>query len=73
MIQKLVIRPDGVPLHKFLAEVDVVAEQQKTKNLLIITWNKIYKELSFSSKENCWIVEKEYQEYPKKKGFRLCG
>ena len=72
MIQKLYIRPSGVPLHKFGAEVNVVAKQIDTNNLLIETWDKIYKEISFSKEEDCWIVKEEYLKYPKKKGFRLC-
>ncbi len=72
MIQKLLIEPSGVPLHTFGAEVNVVAKQIDTNNLLIETWDKVYKEISFSKKKECWIVENEYKEYPKKKGFRLC-
>ncbi len=73
MIKNLRIRPSGVPLHTFGAEVNVVAKQIDTNNLLIEIWDKTFKEISFSKEEDCWIIEKEYKEYPKKKGFRLCG
>lgn len=73
MIQRLLVRPSGVPLHKFGAEVNVVAKHKRTRNILIETWDKRYEELSYSKEEDCWIIEEEYSKYPKKKGFRLCG
>ena len=35
MIKSLCIEPSGVQLHKFMAEVDVVARNSQTDNILI--------------------------------------
>jgi hypothetical protein len=65
MIKSLCIEPSGVHLKKFKAEVDVVARHSQTDNILIKTWNKIYKEFSFSEDKGCWVHVKEFNEYPK--------
>lgn len=67
------MQPSGVQLHKFKADVDVVARHAQTDNILIKTWNKLYREFSFSQDEECWIPVDEYQEYPEneKRWLRL--
>lgn len=64
MIQSLCVEASGVALHKFMAQVDVVAENIHTGNLLIKMWNQIYKEFSFSDDEGCWVSITEFKQYP---------
>lgn len=64
MIKSLCMKPSGVQLSKFMAEVDVIARHSQTDNILIKTWNKLYKEFSFSEDEKCWIHVQEFYQYP---------
>ncbi len=64
MIKLLCMEPSGVQLHKFMAEVDVVARNSQTDNILIKTWNKLYREFSFSEDEKCWMPIQEFNKYP---------
>ncbi len=64
MIKSLCMKPSGVQLHKFMAEVDVVARNSQTNNILIKTWNRLYREFSFSEDEKCWIPIQEFHQYP---------
>jgi len=68
MIKSLCMKPSGVQLNKFMADVDVIARHSQTDNILIKTWNKLYREFSFSQDEECWIPVEEYREYPKTEG-----
>jgi hypothetical protein len=65
MIRCLPVKPLGVPLHTFMAEVDVIAQNVANGNLLIKIWNNLYKELTFSEDEKCWLVKKEFNNFPK--------
>jgi hypothetical protein len=58
------MKPSGVQLNKFMAEVDVIARHSQTDNILIKTWNKLYREFSFSDDEKCWIAIQEFYQYP---------
>ena len=64
MIKSLCMEPSGVQLHKFMAEVDVIARHSQTDNILIKTWNRLYREFSFSEDNKCWIPIKEFNKYP---------
>ena len=64
MIKSLYMKPSGVQLNKFMAEVDVIARHSQTDNILIRTWNRLYREFSFSEDEKCWIPIQEFNRYP---------
>lgn len=64
MIRSIPIKPLGVPLHKFVADVDVVAQNVSNGNLLIKLWNNLYKELTFSENEQCWLIKREMNSFP---------
>ena len=64
MIKSLCMEPSGVQLNKFMAEVDVIARNSQTDNILVRTWNKLYREFSFSEDKKCWIPINEFNEYP---------
>jgi len=65
MIQALCIEPVGVQLHKFKAEVDVIAENMKNGNILIKSFPSTFKELKFSDDDLCWKIIKEMRELPR--------
>lgn len=70
MIQSLEIRPLGVPLGKFVAEVDVIAQNVCNGNLVIKLWNNMYKELTFSEDDKCWVAKREMDNLPEDDEWR---
>jgi len=57
MKQAICIKPLGVQLAKFVAEVEVIATNIVTGNILIKAFPKIFKELEFSEIEKCWNIK----------------
>jgi len=64
MKQAICVEPMGVQLHKFKAEVDVIAENVKTGNILIKSFPNTFKELKFSCDDSCWKIIAESKVLP---------
>jgi hypothetical protein len=64
MKKSLYIKPLGVPLGKFIAEVEVVATNIITGNILIKAFPASFKELEFSDEEKCWNIKNEMLDLP---------
>lgn len=64
MKQEIRVKPVGVQIRTFKAEVDVIAKNIITGNLIIKSFKDTYKELEFSENEQCWIIKGESQELP---------
>lgn len=64
MKKALYIKPLGVPLGKFIAEVEVVATNIITGNILIKSFPTSFKELEFSEEEKCWNIKNEMLNLP---------
>lgn len=64
MLKSIYVKPLGVQLRKFKAEVDVVAQDIVSGNLLIRSFGNIFKELQFSEGEECWVIKSEQSKCP---------
>lgn len=64
MLKSLCVKPLGVQLGKFKAEVEVVAQNIVTGNILIKSFNDTFKELTFSNEEDCWVITSESKIMP---------
>lgn len=64
MKRALCVKPIGIQIGKFKAEVNVVAENISNGHILIQTFNK-FKELIFDESEECWIPQTEYYKMPR--------
>lgn len=64
MLKSLCVKPLGVQLGKFKAEVEVIAQNVVTGNILIKSFNNTFKELTFSDDEECWVIASESKAMP---------
>jgi hypothetical protein len=64
MKQSICVEPKGIQLHKFKAEVDVIAENVRTGNILIKSFPNTFKELKFSIDDSCWKIIAESNDLP---------
>lgn len=64
MKKAICVRPLGVQLGKFQAEVDVIATNVVTGNLIIKSFPRSFKELEFSVEEKCWEIKNEMDAPP---------
>ena len=64
MLKSIYVKPLGVQLRSFQAEVDVVAQDIVSGNLLIKSFGNVFKELRFSEEEECWVIKSEQSKCP---------
>ncbi len=64
MLKSIYVKPLGVQIRKFQAEVDVVAQDIVSGNLLIKSFGNVFKELQFSEGEKCWVIKSEQSKCP---------
>lgn len=71
MLKSLCVQPLGVQLHKFKAEVDVIAENVQNGNILVRVLRDSFKELQFDDSEQCWIATNQiYNDIPQQDDWK---
>lgn len=63
MLKSICVQPSGVQLHKFQAELDVIAENVSNGNILVKVFSDMFKELTFDDSTECWVATDNVYHY----------
>lgn len=71
MVKSLCVKPLGVQLRNFQAELDVVAENVATGNILVRIFKNKYRELEYDNQEKCWFsLAEDHENIPDEESWK---